>query len=128
MWIQETGGIGAEMEKTLHAKATGERKEQHYQLFPAEKKKNSERKPIVFTKAVFLELSTVWCLYTTEGLLLIIHHGCWKPPPSHLINIGNQQKSRLRKHITCYETHESQNDIPLEKCVTWLLHLNNHMF
>lgn len=31
-------GTGAEMEKTLYAKATGERKEQHYQLFPAEKK------------------------------------------------------------------------------------------
>lgn len=94
--------------KTLHAKATGERKEQHYQLFPAEKQ-NTVHKPIVFTKMVFLELSAVWCLYATEGLLLIIHHGCWKPPPSHLIHIGNQHKSRLRKHITGYKTHKSQN-------------------
>lgn len=94
--------------KTLHAKATGERKEQHYQLFPAEKQ-NTVHKPIVFTKMVFLELSAVWCLYATEGLLLIIHHGCWKPPPSHLIHIGNQHKSRLRKHITGYKKHKSQN-------------------
>lgn len=120
--------------KTLHAKATGERKEQHYQLFPAEKK-NIIHKPIVFTKAVFLELSAEWCLYATEGLLLIIHHGCWKPPPSHLIHIGNQHKFRLRKHITGYKTHKITKLWTIVLVFAYILlkvesrehHVNNHM-
>lgn len=100
-------GTGAEMEKLSMLKQQG--KEKSNIINSSLLKKNIERKPIVFTKAVFLELSAVWCLYATEGLLLIIHQGCWKPPPSHLIHIGNQHKSRLRKHITHCKTHKSQN-------------------
>lgn len=107
MWIRETRGPEQKWKKLSMLKQQG--KEKSNIINSSLLKKNMVCKLIVFTEAVFLELSAVWCF--TEGLGWLFSTAAGNPRLATWFTLEtsiNQESDHIWRTIKC-RNHETRN-------------------